>query len=159
MTIPTRPSARRFTGYHAALILICFFGVVIAVNLVMARFALSTFGGTIVDNSYVASQKYNDWLAQSRAQEEHGWQVADPVRSGKALQVSVRNARGEPLTGASITTIAHHPVGRGEAVALEYVEVSPGQYASTHALPDGRWKLKTSIAFGGLAYNRLSEVR
>mgnify|MGYP001281167617 CR=1 FL=1 len=38
-----------FTGRHMATILIAFFGVVITVNIVMARFALSTFGGTVVE--------------------------------------------------------------------------------------------------------------
>src|SRR3546814_3241852 len=59
---------RPFTGRHAAMILIAFFGVVISVNIVMASFALSTFGGTVVDNSYVASQHYNEWLARADAQ-------------------------------------------------------------------------------------------
>src|SRR3546814_19411645 len=67
----TDKRARRpFTGRHAAMILIAFFGVVISVNIVMASFALSTFGGTVVDNSYVASQHSNEWLATADAQ--HG---------------------------------------------------------------------------------------
>src|SRR3546814_4880371 len=64
---------RPFTGRHAAMILIAFFGVVISVNIVMASFALSTFGGTVVDNSYVASQHYNEWLARADAQDRLGW--------------------------------------------------------------------------------------
>ena len=43
--------ARRFTGWHMTTILVAFFAVVITVNIVMARFALSTFGGTVVENS------------------------------------------------------------------------------------------------------------
>ena len=39
---------RPFTGRHMAAILIAGFGVVIAVNLVMARFAVTTFGGVVV---------------------------------------------------------------------------------------------------------------
>ena len=58
-------SVRRFTGYHATMIIVAFFAVVVGVNMVMARFALSTFGGTVVDNSYVASQKYNEWLKRT----------------------------------------------------------------------------------------------
>ena len=60
--------ARRFTGWHMTTILVAFFAVVITVNIVMARFALSTFGGTVVENSYVASQHYNEWLARAAAQ-------------------------------------------------------------------------------------------
>ncbi|MEH6702567.1 FixH family protein, partial [Parasphingorhabdus sp.] len=53
------PRVKKFTGYHAAAMIVSFFAVVVVVNLVMAQFALSTFSGTVVDNSYVASQKYN----------------------------------------------------------------------------------------------------
>jgi nitrogen fixation protein FixH len=53
---------RTFTGWHMALILIGFFAVVVGVNLLMARFASSTFGGVVVENSYVASQQFNGWL-------------------------------------------------------------------------------------------------
>src|SRR3546814_8279318 len=41
-TMTDQPVQKRFTGRHAAMILVAFFGVVIAVNIVMASFALST---------------------------------------------------------------------------------------------------------------------
>lgn len=43
--------ARRFTGWHMTTILVAFFAVVITVNIVMARFALSTFGGAMSGNT------------------------------------------------------------------------------------------------------------
>ena len=51
-----------FTGRHITIIMVAFFAVVIAVNLLMARYATSTFGGVVVENSYVASQNFNKWL-------------------------------------------------------------------------------------------------
>ena len=39
-------STKPFTGYHMAAILIGFFGIVIAVNIYMAKVAVGTFGGT-----------------------------------------------------------------------------------------------------------------
>ena len=53
---------RAFTGRHMAAIMVAFFGVVIVVNLLNARLASSTFGGEVVENSYVASQDFNRWL-------------------------------------------------------------------------------------------------
>ena len=50
-----------FTGWHMTAILVGFFSTVIAVNVYMAHAAISTFGGTVVDNSYVASQEFNGW--------------------------------------------------------------------------------------------------
>ena len=40
-----------FTGKHMAAVFIGGFGVVIAVNLVMASYAVGCFHGTVVDNS------------------------------------------------------------------------------------------------------------
>ncbi|NRD90114.1 hypothetical protein C8024_12575 [Sphingopyxis sp. BSNA05] len=87
---------KKFTGYHAAAIIVAFFAVVVGVNLFMARFALSTFSGTVVDNSYVASQKYNDWLEQARNQEEHGWTVSPALREADKASITITTANGMP---------------------------------------------------------------
>jgi nitrogen fixation protein FixH len=69
-------SGRKFTGWHMTGILVAFFGVVVSVNVFMAQAAISTFGGTVVDNSYVASQKFNGWLDKAEAQKALGWTVS-----------------------------------------------------------------------------------
>ena len=87
---------RRFTGGHMLALMLAFFGTVVAVNFVMATLAVRTFGGTVVDNSYVASQRYNHWLDQARAQRALGWTAdlsLDPDRHVAAAIV----ARGRPL--------------------------------------------------------------
>ena len=151
--------ARRFTGYHAAAILCAFFGVVIAVNFTMARFAISTFGGTVVDNSYVASQKYNGWLEEARQEKELGWKVAKPVREEERLLFSIEDAPGQPMTGANITATAEHPLGREPARTLNFAEASPGQYRSIEPLPAGRWKLRARIMRDGRERDLAFEVQ
>ena len=101
-----------FTGRHMAAILIAFFGVVMTVNFIMARFALSTFGGTVVDNSYVASQKFNGWLRPARREKAMGWTVSNPAREQDHIVISAKNAAGSPLAGAAVTMLAEHPLGR-----------------------------------------------
>jgi len=54
-----------FTGKHFAVIIVAFFAVVIGVNLFMATQASATFGGVVVENSYVASQEFNKWLDEA----------------------------------------------------------------------------------------------
>ena len=54
---------REFTGRDMAKILVAGFGLVVAVNFGMATIAARSFSGTVVDNSYIASQKFNGWLA------------------------------------------------------------------------------------------------
>ena len=138
---------RRFTGWHMAAILIAFFGTVIAVNLVMATYATRTFGGTVVDNSYVASQKFNGWLAAAREQQQLGWQSAVTLGGGRHVAVSV-SAEDEPLAGSAVTGFARHPLGREANIPLRFVEVAPGQFRSGEVLPGGRWIVHLAVRRG-----------
>ena len=146
---PEPATPKKFTGYHAAAIIVSFFGVVIAVNLLMASFAVSTFGGTVVDNSYVASQKYNEWLDEARKQAAHGWNVSKVVRHDDKIAMTIRGADEKPLQGAEITVTAAHPVGRADPVELRFLQDTTGTYVSQNALPEGRWKLRIMITHGG----------
>ena len=140
---------RRFTGYHATAILCAFFTVVIAVNIVMARYAISTFGGTVVDNSYVASQKFNGWLEEARHEKEMGWQIAAPMRVDSHLTIVAKDVTGQPLVGAAMELHAVHPLGRAPEQKLRFAEVSPGLYRSDTPLPAGRWKTTVQIRRDG----------
>ncbi|MEM8918143.1 MAG: FixH family protein [Pseudomonadota bacterium] len=150
---------KKITGFHVTLMFIAFFGVIAAVNFLMAGLAISSFGGTVVDNSYVASQKYNQWLEESRREAAHGWTVSAPVRTGDRLAITVQNSQGANLSNAGISAVAEHPVGRTDSIKLDFVETAPGQYVSNQTLPAGRWKLKIAIAEGGRNLDMVSEVR
>lgn len=138
---------RRFTGWHMFAILIAFFGTVIAVNFVMAYFATRTFGGTVVDNSYVASQEFNRWLAEARAQEKLGWTNHVALDATRHVTLSA-SADTQALTGLSATAVARHPLGRETDIPLRFVTVSPGQLRSVDALPTGRWLVHLTIRSG-----------
>jgi len=141
-------SPKKFTGYHATAIIVAFFAVVITVNLVMASFAISTFGGTVVDNSYVASQKYNKWLEEARKQASHGWVVSKIVRVQDKAAMTVLDADQNTLQGAEITATAIHPVGRADPITLHFVQDAAGAYVSRDILPEGRWKLRITVMHG-----------
>jgi nitrogen fixation protein FixH len=149
---------RPFTGRHMAAALVGFFAVVIAVNLVMATQAVRTFGGVVVANSYVASQRFNGWLAEARAQERQGYRAEAHGTPGGTLTVRLRGPGG-PRTGAGVTVQAEHPLGRiaGRDFALR--EVAAGQYVAPHALPPGRWKLRIRSRGKGADAQFEQEVR
>jgi nitrogen fixation protein FixH len=63
----------RFTGWHMTAILVAFFGVVIVVNVGMARLASHTFSGVVVENSYDASQQFDRWLDEAAKEQALGW--------------------------------------------------------------------------------------
>ena len=97
----------KFTGWHMTAILVAFFGIVIAVNFTMARLAVTSFGGTVVDNSYVASQHYNDWLAAADRQERLGWTVKASLSADRHVAVQVELA-GQSLSSATVIGDARH---------------------------------------------------
>lgn len=137
---------KRVTGRHMTFVFIAFFGVIIAVNVTMAVFASRTFGGTVVDNSYVASQSFNAWLDEAERQERYGW-TTDVARSDGYVEVSV-GSRSGPLGAATVTAIATHPLGGAEPVELSFAEIGEGRYRSREPLAAGRWITRVEIVQG-----------
>src|SRR5690606_28254677 len=122
-----RTMIREFTGRHMLAILIAFFGTVIAVNMVMAVLATRTFGGLVVENSYVATRQFNGWLEQARAQRALGWDTDVSRDDGRRIVVTLAHA-ARPMTGATVAAVARHPVGREEDVAIAFRETTAGAY-------------------------------
>lgn len=149
---------RRFTGFHMTAILIAFFGVIIAVNLFMATSAMRTFGGVVVQNSYVAGQRFNGWAAQAREQAKLGWTAQAEGTADGALTVTLTGPTG-PIEGATVTVEAEHPLGRLPGRSFEVVAVGAGRYAAAHALPAGRWRLRIKAIRKGDDARFLQEVR
>lgn len=155
MSATTAP-ARRFTGRHMTMILVAFFGVVMTVNFTMAYVAVSGFGGTVVDNSYVASQNYNRWLAEGRAQAALGWQVS-AARDGEGrVLLDVRDAAG--AWDGHITGTARHPMGRHAETPLSFTALGDGRYRSAAPVPVGRVDLRLALHQGDAAMRVLIEL-
>jgi nitrogen fixation protein FixH len=133
-----------------------FFAIVIAVNLLMAMAASRTFGGTVVDNSYIASQRFNHWLDQAEAAKKLGWSVELGRRDGHAL---IRlGDRAGALSGASVRAVAHHPLGRLPDIVLGFDPGTGGDYQSRDALPPGRWQLRIEVQYRSRRTHFLGEV-
>jgi len=149
---------RRFTGRTMATILIAFFGVVMTVNLTMAWFASSTFGGLVVDNSYVASQKFNGWLEKAREEKALGWSLEAMRGPDKRLMATLASA-GTPMTDAHITARARHPLGRMPELTLTFRTLGNGHYESLEPLPDGRWIVHLRAEAHGGTMNKIVDVQ
>lgn len=149
--------SRRFTGFHMLAIMLAFFAVVVAVNLAMATVAARTFGGKVVDNSYVAGQRFNGWLAEARAQEQLGWRSVLALDASRRVSLSVATGAG-PLAGAEVRAVARHPVGRAADVALGFHAAAPGRYVSTAPLPPGRWQVQVEIARDGAVKRQIESL-
>ena len=143
---------RPFTGWHMTAILVAGFSVVIAVNMLMATIAVRSFGGAVVENSYVASQKFNGWLAQARAQEKLGWRDKVTLDTARHVQMELN------VHGAEISALAQHPLGRAPDIMLHLHEAERGHYVSDRALPQGRWQLRFDIGHRGGEEHLLREL-
>lgn len=151
-------AAGAFTGRHMATILIAFFAVVIAVNFYMARVAIGSFGGTVVENSYVASQNYGRWLRAADAQARAGWQAQAAIEHGY-LRVMLRRA-DKVVADAPVSAIARHPLGRVADRRLMLVPGSvPGRYRATAPLPAGRWRIEIIVRHGAEDARFLDDLR
>ena len=146
MTAPIHHHAtRRFTGWHMTAILVGFFAVVFGVNFMMARFAITTFGGEVVENSYVATERFNRWLDEAEREKALGWQAQ--AARGKDGRVRIALAKA-PQSDVTLAGLARHPLGRLPDQTLAFVRQSDGSFVSVQALPAGRWRLRLSASAG-----------
>ena len=147
--------ARTFTGWHMATILVAFFGVIIAVNVVNARYASATFGGEVVENSYVASQEYNRWLDEAKAEQALGWSEVTTWRPDGRVVVALKGAPAD----AVVKAMARHPLGTLPDRGLTFDRLANGQLLSRQALPEGRWDLRLTVAADGRVWRRQEALR
>lgn len=146
---------RPFTGRHLACIVVAFFAVVIAVNMLMATLAGRSFGGLVVANSYVASQRFNGWLDEADAQRRMGWRAeaargaCGELRNGEGCVTVTLHDGSSVLDAGSVTAVAIHPLGRLPETTLTFRPLGSGRYGAIEDLPAGRWKLHLRVEAGG----------
>lgn len=144
-----------FTGRHMTAILVGAFAVVLSVNLALARLASSTFGGEVVENSYVASQDFNRWLDEAAASKALGW-TARPARQGDGRLVLFVD--GVP-PDATAKAVARHPLGQEADRALAFRRVDAHRFVSTAPLPAGRWTLRIALDARAREWRGEAQVR
>jgi nitrogen fixation protein FixH len=144
-----------FTGRHMAAVMVGGFGLVIGINLVMASLAGATFGGVVVENSYVASQKFNTWLGKAQRARELGWEIGLAWSDGGRLLVET----GRVPEGGEVSGTARHPLGREEDRSLHFTDAGNGTFLSREGLPAGRWTVRLEIRAGGETWRDERDVK
>ena len=146
---------RQFTGKHMLITMVAGFGIVAAVNFYMASLAVGGFHGIVVENSYVASQKFNSWIEEAEAMEALGWS-AEPARDESGHLVLM--TEGVPAI-ASISAELRRPIGEREFASLTFAPLGDGRYRSLEALDEGRWTMRLAIEAGGENWAQESQIR
>ncbi|WP_050628704.1 FixH family protein [Bradyrhizobium viridifuturi] len=142
----TSPAARPITGRFVLITTIAFFAVVITVNMVMMRLAITTLPGTEVDSAYSASLAYQREIVAARQQNERGWQVQAHIDrrpdGAAAVAIEARDHAGAPLTGMNFLARLERPTDRRADRTIEVTAADPGSFhGHADGVLAGQWDL------------------
>jgi nitrogen fixation protein FixH len=142
------------TGRKVLFMLIAFFGVVIAVNLVMMRLAIRTLPGTEVDSAYSASLAYEKQITAARDQNARNWKVDAHVersrQGGATLQIEARDSSGRPMSGLRFQGRFERPTDRRADQPVILAEVGIGVYrGNALTIAAGQWDLVLEAVAAG----------
>ena len=84
---------RPLTGRTVLICLIAFFAIVAAVNGIMIRAAISTFGGVETGSAFQAGQAFKHDIEAARAQQSRHWQVKANVRRADGGTAGAKSTR------------------------------------------------------------------
>jgi nitrogen fixation protein FixH len=134
------------TGTKVFLMLVAFFGVVIGVNVTLAKLAIATLPGTDVDSPYAAGLTYDREISAAQDQAARKWQVnahiARRTDGGATLQVEARDAAGRPMTGLKFGGRLERPTDKRADLAVDLTEAGIGIYrGDTASVAPGQWDL------------------
>lgn len=135
---------RTITGRDVLAIFVLFFGIVIAVNFAVARIALRSFSGVVVENSYVASQNFNGWLKAAREEKALGWSAQ--VSRDPAGRLVV-DTKGMPEDTHLVAQL-RRPLGTPDD-RTEPLRASGGGRYTSNQIERGRWIVRIEAEAAG----------
>ncbi|WP_378946446.1 FixH family protein [Mesorhizobium sp. ANAO-SY3R2] len=149
---------KQFTGWHMLAIMVAFFGTIITVNLVMATFANTSWTGLVVQNSYVASQQFNEKVAESRAQAALGWHDTLTVANGE-IRYDLSDASGSPITAEGVTVQFRRPAYEAEDWQTTLAREADGVFSAKADVRDGIWIVNTEAKLAnGQVYQQARRI-
>jgi nitrogen fixation protein FixH len=134
----TAMQSKEFTGRHMWLVIGTFFGVIIAVNIGMAVVSSTSWTGLVVQNSYVASQEFEDKRIAHQAQQAAGWNASFTYVTGRA-ELTIVDGTGAPLHLGTVTLKINRPVGGHDDQAVTLERTTDGAYVAAVDLGSGVW--------------------
>lgn len=138
MSVRYTQEKREFTGWHMLGVLVAFFGTVIAVNLTLAFFAVHTWTGLVVNDSYLAGQSFNEDAEKARKQDALGLS-GDLVARPAGLEFHFADAAGQPIIVDKVTVKIGRPAVDRQDRVIELHRVGGGHYRADTELAPGVW--------------------
>lgn len=140
--------AKPLTGRHMLVMFVAFFGVVFAVNMLMATVAIRSWTGLVVENSYVASQQFNNDVAELKKSAELSITHRLHIERGKLL-LSLQDADGKPVDAENVQIQFERPFGMTREQNLVATRTAPGQYEASANMVAGIWNGQLSAQLSG----------
>jgi nitrogen fixation protein FixH len=162
-TAKAASGTRELTGRAVFLYVLAFFGAVAAVNVVMIRFATSTFGGVETSSAYAAGLVFKQEEAAADRQDALGWKVDGKVvsmGSGKAkLIVTAHTRDGAIIPGWTAKARLDHPADARLDHAIALARTGPDQASGDIAASAGQWDLLLELSQeSGMTFRSRSRI-
>jgi nitrogen fixation protein FixH len=106
----------------------------------------------VADHPYEAGLAFNSDIMAARAQEARGWKVEvdfDRDPAGRQIEVSARDARGQPVTGLVVAGLFAAPVDATLDRKVTLREKGAGRYIGDVPVSAGRWDLELTARRDG----------
>ena len=144
--------ASPLTGRGVSLWLGGFFCAIFLANLALTYFALHTLPGGVLENSWDASQTWNQRIAAARAQTQRGWSAQASLRAegeGARIGFAPQDRDGAFVAGLLVEAVLEHPSDR-RADRRAMLQRQDGVYEGLIAdAPAGDWTLQIKASLDG----------
>lgn len=138
------------TGRRVLVITVSAFAVVIGVNLTLAYYAISTFPGLEVRNSYIASQTFD---ADRSAQLALGWTLVTGYDAGQ-LRLTFRDGAGLPAPVRDLAVLVGRATEARDDMSPAFRQIG-GEFVAPVDLQPGKWMLQIqAVAPDGTAFRQ-----
>jgi nitrogen fixation protein FixH len=135
---------KNFTGKHMLGVLFLFFGTIIAVNLVMATYAVTTWTGLVVKDDFGASQHYNEKLDAMRKQAALGWS-GELNYGNELISFRLRDKDKQAITDATVKVKVARPTHEGADRTITLSRGPIDDYAASLKLMPGIWNVEIDV--------------
>ncbi len=165
MTVQISPLSPRapLTGRRVFIMLLGFFGFIIAVNSVFIYFAFKSWPGLGTQDAYRKGLAYNETLNAAHRQNALGWQsnavfIVHEKDAG-ILRVQLKDAQDKGLVGIAVSAHLTRPAHETFDRTIKLLPKGDGIYQAPIMLPlKGRWHVTIEAQGNGQTKYRMTHA-
>ncbi len=149
-------------GWHVLVMMLAFFGVTIAVNVVFTMYAIGTFSGEDVSKPYLKGLEYNRTLEARAEQAALGWKAtieAEHQSGGTTISTKIVDRGGEAKSALTVEAVLQRPTDARLDRTIDLSPAGDGNYRALAAdLAPGVWDVIVRTKKGDVAFEARRRV-